>query len=207
MPSHPMSPASCSASAARQASRRGALLALATMAWSVCTLAAEAPAEPPKGAEEAAWRRELPAAKVLGRSEFRWRGFKLYDATLWSAAGRWGWEQPFALQLRYARSLSGSRLASTSIEEIRRIEPDRHPEAVLDRWSRQLQESFLDVKEGDELVAVYLPGQGLKLFTRESLRATWRDEQLARSFLGIWFHEATRDPASRRRLLGLEPAK
>ena len=51
MPSHPMSPASCSASAARQASRRGALLALSTMAWSVCTLAAEAPAEPPKGAE------------------------------------------------------------------------------------------------------------------------------------------------------------
>ena len=39
--------------------------------------------------------------------------------------------------------------------------------------------------------------RGLKLFTRESLRATWRDEQLARSFLGIWF---LKPRATRRRV-------
>lgn len=196
--------------AARAPSRRSVLLAMGTMAWSVCTLAAEPAADAPKAPQvpdDAAWRRELPAAKALGRSEFRWWGFKLYDATLWSAAPRFSWDQPFVLQLRYARALSGERLASTSIDEIRRIEPERHADAVLERWGRVLRESFPDVKEGDELAAVFLPGQGLKLYTRDRLQAQWRDEQLARSFLGIWFSEGTRDPASRRRLLGLDPAR
>ena len=58
----------------------------------------------------------------------------------------------------YARSLGGSRLASTSIGEIRRIRPDRHP-GPCSTDGPGSWESFPDVK-GDGLVAVFLPGQG-----------------------------------------------
>ncbi|MCB1940357.1 MAG: hypothetical protein KDE64_14300, partial [Rhodocyclaceae bacterium] len=60
------------------------------------------------------WRR-------LGSGSAHWLGFHLYDAALWAPPAGFSWSRPFALSLRYARDFSRERLASSSVDEIRRL--------------------------------------------------------------------------------------
>ena len=61
--------------------------------------------------------------------------------------------------------------------------------------------SFVDVKPGDQLLGVYLPGIGVRFFARSGLTAEIRDEAFARAFFAIWLDARTRAPKLRENLL------
>lgn len=63
------------------------------------------------------WRAELPAAQRLGAGDFTWFGLRLYTARLWAVGPVQDWNQPFALELLYHRSLSRDTLVKASLEE------------------------------------------------------------------------------------------
>ncbi len=142
----------------------------------------------------------LTGYAAVGSGSLRYFGLRIYDATLWSPGGVWSASQPFALELRYARSFEGAAIARRSIEEMRARRSV--PDATLARWEAQMRAIFPNVREGDRLIGVRQPGQGAVFYQDARKLGRIDDEAFADAFFGIWLHPATRAPALRARLLG-----
>jgi hypothetical protein len=188
-----MSSSSCSKKTNASPSRRG-------WRWAVlgCLLVSSL-------CSAASWRDELPQAVTLGEGDLRFLGFRIYHATLWAEQRPLQPDGEFALQLRYYRSISRQRLVQTSLDEMVRLSRTSIDAATLAQWNSTLSQAFTDVAPDDELVAVHLPGHGMRLYNRQRLLADIADTRLARAFFGIWLDEKTRDQGLRRQLMGLPP--
>lgn len=169
------------------------LLALVSLWWAPATNA-EKPADKP------AWAVFLPKAGEVGSGQFRWWGFLVYDATLWSPLGQYQPGGPFALTLRYARAVSKEDIVKASIDQMRELgfAVDRNPE-----WAQMLNQAMESVNAGDTLTGVYTPGQGAVFFYNDQLTGQI-DERLAKAFFAIWLDPRTTQPALRQALLGQE---
>ena len=143
---------------------------------------------------------QLTDFKPVGSGTLRFLGLPIYDATLWSPGGAWAANRPFALELRYARSFSGSAIARRSIEEIRGLRA--LPSATLMRWEQQMKALIPDVQAGDRLTAVRMPGKGVAFYRDTRKLGQIDDEAFAEAFFDIWLNPATRVPDLRARLLG-----
>lgn len=67
------------------------------------------------------WREDLPGARAVGTGQFKWFGFSIYEARLWSPNARPTLDNPFALELTYRREIKRGDLVEVSLEEIRRL--------------------------------------------------------------------------------------
>ncbi|WP_342050001.1 MULTISPECIES: chalcone isomerase family protein [unclassified Cupriavidus] len=153
-----------------------------------------------------AWRDAWPGTadvRMVGEGDFRWFGIRIYTAQLWAAQSPVTLDTPLALRLTYARGISGERLTDTSMDEIKRLAAVTIPEATLDQWRAALSRVLPDVRAGDVLTGVYLPGQGARFYAGDRALGALEDPMLARAFFSIWLDPSTRAPALRRHLLGL----
>lgn len=141
-----------------------------------------------------------PSWTVLGQGEMRWFGLRLYSAELWSSRERFDPEQTFALRITYARRFEGARLASASVDEMRRL--GYQDAAQLTRWQQTMNRVFPDVGEGDVLTGVYLPERGAAFYLGQRSLGEIEDREFARAFFAIWLDPRTREPALRQQLLG-----
>lgn len=142
---------------------------------------------------------ELNGLSLRGAGPLRWFGFKLYDSALYTPAGRaFDWSRPFALELRYAREIPGSKLVETSLEEMTRY---GMPEQFRARWRSHMVTAFPDVKEGDVLVGA-MDGGTVRFWFNGRLTHTVEDPLFGRIFFRIWLDPASRAPAVRQQLLG-----
>ena len=144
--------------------------------------------------------RDFPELRLAGEGRLRWLGLHIYDAALWVNGAKWNPEREFALDIRYARNLSGERLAGTSIDEIRRL--GFGDEARLARWSDDLARVFPDVKKGDRITGVNRPGVGAEFYYQGRLTGRIDDPEFARAFFAIWLDARTREPRLRESLFG-----
>lgn len=144
---------------------------------------------------------------LRGEGLLRWFGLSLYQARLWSAEtfDPLRWEQHgFALELIYARSLPGARIAEASLELMQAQRATKEESAARDAtWLRFMRASFPDVQAGDRIVGVYGPQAGCRFV--HNLRTTGEtpDSDFARAFFAIWLDSKTREPGLRKALLGL----
>jgi hypothetical protein len=146
---------------------------------------------------------ELPGARLIGRGTLRFLGLRIYEARLWAgaapSAADWA-AAPLALELQYARALDGARIAERSLTEMRRQE-DIATESAR-RWLGAMTQIFPDVKEGDRITGLNLPGIGARFFVNGQARGEVRDTDFARLFFGIWLSPRTSEPPLRDALLG-----
>ena len=192
----------------RAATRRNALQLGA--GWAIATALGLASAGSAQGAAlqgSAAMPEELqealPMAQALGTAKLRFLGLEIYQARLWVAKGfnASAWAQsPFALELNYARTLSGRLIAERSLKEMRR-------QASLDAqqetsWLADMLLSFPDVRSGDRITGLYTPAQGARFWLNGQARLGLRDAECSRLFFGIWLSEASSEPQLRASLLG-----
>ncbi|WP_374361965.1 chalcone isomerase family protein [Pseudoduganella danionis] len=187
----------------RQSGRYAVLYAGLYTLLMLCTSLISAPLHAAPAAGH--WRDELPAAIRLGGGELRWFGFRIYHATLWAEQQPFQPQRPFALQLQYHRNISRERLVDTSLDEIRRLSRKLPDSATLNRWRNTLLQAFTDVAPGDELIGVYRPGQGMRLYNQRQLLAEIDDAALAQAFFAIWLDERSHDQGLRQQLLGSAP--
>ncbi len=179
-------------------SRRRVLMAAALLP----VVGAHAQSPPPVGGpvEVAA---ELPGARLLGQAQLRFFGLHIYDARLWVGAAPltadWA-ATPFALELQYARSLNGEEIAERSLKEMRR--QGDISATVAERWLGNMKQLFPNVKPGDRITGVNVPGSGVRFFINGQFRGDPRDVDFARTFFGIWLSPRTSEPAMREQLLG-----
>ena len=181
--------------------RRHALLAAAF--WPSLGLRAQA-AAPAVPAELAS---ELPGARLLGSGRMTFLGLHIYDARLWAGAQAPGadWAAAaFALELIYARSLSGEKIAERSLDEMKRQGPI--DAAAGERWLGSMKQMFPDVKAEDRITGLNLPGTGARFYVNGKVRGEPRDTDFARLFFGIWLSPRTSEPALRESLLGRKPS-
>jgi Chalcone isomerase-like len=135
-----------------------------------------------------------------GKGEMRWFGLKLYNAELWVSSTRFDPAKVFALNLTYARNFAGARLASSSIDEMQK--QGKLDAAKAARWLKELERVFPDVKEGEQITGVYLPGKGAAFYHQGKLKGELADAELAQRFFDIWLDPRTTQPALRASLLG-----
>lgn len=169
----------------------------------VATLAAAtAPAAQARVAPDEV-HRYWPQARLVGSGRLRFVGLAVYDARLWSpvSPGPQDWQgQPLALELQYARSLHGERIAERSLDEMRRQGPIDAAQAKA--WLAQMKATFPDVHDGDRLTGFYRNPAPARFYLNGRARGEWTDEALARQFFGIWLAPQTSQPALREALFG-----
>lgn len=150
-------------------------------------------------------RKELPKALLVGQGTLRFFGLLVYDARLWAPQRldpeRYA-EQPFALELTYARRLEGEAIAERSIAEMRRIGP--FDDAQARQWLIMMKQAFPDVSANERLLGLNDGKGGVRFFHNGRLTAQLDDERYARLFFGIWLAPQTSAPALRAALLGLD---
>jgi hypothetical protein len=140
----------------------------------------------------------MPGAQQIGQAAFTRFGFSIYQAELWAPDGRYLPDQSFLLSLTYARNIGRTQIVQASLDEMQKLGA---PVALQAQWRTDLEEILVDVKEGDILSAIYLPGQGAEFYFQNKKTGTI-DEALARYFFGIWLDERTSEPKLRRSLIG-----
>lgn len=143
--------------------------------------------------------------KMQGDADMRWLGLRIYNASLWVPADS-GWkpDAPFALEIRYARSIKSSRLVDVSLEEMQRLQVAEPGE--LEAWRASLEAAFPDVERDDTIVGLREADGSVSFYHRGQPTVSITDPRFARAFFAIWFDERTRAPAVRQRLLGLANA-
>ena len=162
----------------------------------------------PDGWAAAPAQQSLPPAVVaatgelrrLGSGTMRWFGLHVYDAALWARGARWVADEPFALDIVYARDIAGRALADSSLAEIRRVGQDDPARSA--RWLETMQKLFPDVGRGDRLIGAQ-PRPGVASFwLGDRPLGSVEDAGFARAFFAIWLDPKTREPQLRQRLLG-----
>ena len=147
---------------------------------------------------------EWPGLRSVGTARMRFWGLHIYDAQLWASAefkASAYAQSPFALELLYARSLSGKAIAERSLQEMQR--QGAMPAEQAQTWLTAMERAFPDVKAGDRIVGAHTPGQGARFWFNGQPRPGLRDAEFSRRFFGIWLSDATSEPALRAQLLGL----
>ena len=146
----------------------------------------------------------LPEATVIGSGSFRWFGLKLYDASLWAARSSFNpdnWQNTsMALELNYARSLEGRRIAEASVDEMKKLgigSPAQHK-----AWDEAMKQVFLDVDKTTQLTGLYVPGQPTRFFRNGVAIGEIADPAFGPAFFAIWLHPKTTAPKLRTALLG-----
>ncbi len=172
---------------------KAVLLAALLLAAALC--AGAAPPLP------AAVNAESPALRTLGEGRLRFFGLHVYDSALWVAGEAWSMEKAFALDIRYAMNIKGRDLSKRSIEEMRKL--GFLDEAKLRRWEEAMDRVFPDIRPGDRLVGVNVPGREARFYSQEKLLGVVPDPEFARAFFGIWLDEKTSEPKLRSQMLRL----
>ncbi len=148
---------------------------------------------------------EWPAPRLHGQGRLRFLGLAVYDIHLWTplpalAASDWP-RAPLALEIVYARALSGQRIAQRSLQEMQRggaIAPEQ-----AERWLVAMTRLFPDVQPGDRITGVQRPGEAARFYVNGNVRGELADAEFTRLFFGIWLAPHTSQPALRHALLGL----
>jgi hypothetical protein len=147
----------------------------------------------------ASWR----TATFRGRGQLKFLGMLIYEARLWVQSG-WAEDRfadtPLALELEYARSLSGLRIAERSMKEMQgqaSIDPE-----ISQRWLSQMQSIFPDVKAGDRITGLLWPGDSARFFLNGKAIGAVMEPAFAKLFFGIWLSPKTSEPELRKALIG-----
>jgi hypothetical protein len=135
----------------------------------------------------------------VGSGTYRKLGFTIYHITLWAPDGKWDATKPYALQLRYTRSLSKETLANSTIDNIR--DENVADDATLARWTAGIKKTMPAVEDGDVMIGVVSPGEPTILYLNGAEIAKTKDEALAHAFFNIWLGDGA-DEDLKNALLG-----
>ncbi len=140
--------------------------------------------------------------RAVGQIEFRWFGFSVYDATLFSPTGRYDARSPYVLELTYRRALGGAAVAQTTLNEMQRL-GFNNPEQGA-KWQLLLTDWFSGIEQGTKLAAMH-NANGSTTFIRngKQVLGTITDPTFSRYFFGIWLDEKSRAPKLRNQLIGM----
>jgi hypothetical protein len=170
-----------------------ATLLAALLLASQATAAAHAAAAPPG----------LESLQEVGHGRLRWFGADIYQASLWSADGRApgaDGERALALSLAYERRFSRSELIRITAGEWQRLALAGAETRA--RWAVLLEGLWPDVRPGDTLTAIVLPGAETRFYDGRGPIGRIADPAFGPAYLAIWLDPRTAVRELRGELLG-----
>jgi len=144
----------------------------------------------------------IAAPKPYGVATLTWLFLTAYEASLWTDAPVWSKDSTFALVIVYRMSFTREELVERTVEEMARLSPQLDA-AARDRVSRALGKAFPDVKSGDRITALHIPGRPVSFFHNGAPTSQIADTDFADPFFGIWLSPQTSEPSVRAGLLRL----
>jgi Chalcone isomerase-like len=178
----------------RPAAHLALALALALAMTSARGSAVDAPPLPPRVMEL------VPNLKVQGGGELSFFGISVYDGYYWSPTRGWTHDGPFVLDLHYHRALDGEKIAERSVSEISKLRYGTAEQRA--RWGEEMKRLFPDVRKGDRITGVNLPGGVVRYFHNGKAIGEIADPGFSRAFFGIWLDPKTSELDFRQQLLG-----
>jgi hypothetical protein len=148
--------------------------------------------------------RHVPEARATGSGRLTWLGLTVYDARLYAigpidaAAFQ---RHPFALELTYARALSGKAIADRSHTEIARLGSGSAEQRS--GWLTAMQAMFPNVQPGQSIVGIHLPGRATRFYLDGRALGSIDDPDFGPAFFSIWLDPRTSAPQLREQLLAL----
>jgi hypothetical protein len=164
--------------------RSAAALALAL----ALGVAAPAQADVPRHVDRALGDDARPA----GSGRLTWFGLHVYDVRRFA-------DHPFALELTYARKLDGRAIAERSDSEIGRLGLGTADQRT--RWLQAMTALFPDVRAGQQLAGINVPGRGAEFYLDGRLLGRIDDPAFGPAFFAIWLDARTTAPELRASLL------
>jgi hypothetical protein len=146
---------------------------------------------------------ELSEPLLRGRAKLTVWGFEIYNASLWVTPAFNAADfsnHAFAIELAYLRDFKCEAIASRSMTEMAR--QANWNTAHRAHWEAQMRDVFPDVKAGDRITGVNVPGVGARFLINGKPGGEIRDPEFARFFFGIWLSAASSDTKMRLALLG-----
>ncbi len=144
---------------------------------------------------------DFDSLKPIGKAELKFLGFKLYDIELRGEKEKFSYEQKLAIKINYTKNFSKKELTQASIDEICRINNIKL-DTIEESYTKNFEKIFVDVKKGDEKIAVYDPNFGLTLFYNGKMTGFVNDKVFARRFIDIWLSDKARFKQVRNLLIG-----
>ena len=141
--------------------------------------------------------------KTMGKTPLSFLGFKLYDIELRTEKPEFSYDQKLEIRINYNKHFSKKELVETSINEICRINSLKK-EDIEQLYKSRFEELFVDVKEGDEKIAIYDPKFGLELYYNGQLTGKINDVLFAKRFIDIWLSEKASFKKVRNTLVGIK---
>ncbi|APV48499.1 hypothetical protein BWI17_01630 [Betaproteobacteria bacterium GR16-43] len=146
--------------------------------------------------------KEYPGLKELGEGRLRFLAIHVYDSSVWtSAPTAYTPNDLFALEIRYAISIKGKALSDRSLKEMKGL--GYTDEAKRARWEAEMDRVFPDLRPGDRIVGVNVPGKGARFYGQDKFLGAIDDPEFARAFFGIWLDDKTSEPSLRAKMLKL----
>jgi hypothetical protein len=141
----------------------------------------------------------------VGAGELTWLGRPIYDASLWTAHGHFsGYRsgEPVALSLWYRRDFSRDmllRITDTAWRRLGEVPTDRR-----ERWLATLRPLWSDVRPGDNVTTVVVPGGATRFYDERGFMGQIDDPEFGPAFLSIWLDSRSVVADLRVQLLGLD---
>lgn len=140
---------------------------------------------------------------TIGKTSLNFLGFKLYDIELKGEKAQFSYNQKLAIRIIYDKKFSKEELVNTSIDEICRINSIKK-EDIEKPYKSNFEKLFVDVKKGDEKIAIYDPKSGLELYYNGQLTGKINDPIFAKRFIDIWLSDKARFKKVRNILVGIK---
>jgi hypothetical protein len=144
----------------------------------------------------------IKAERPYGTASLTWLFLTAYDASLWTDAPVWSMKEPFALSIAYKMSFTREELVERTLEEMQRVVPGLS-QGALARFEARLRKVYPDVRRGERITALYVPGLPVRFFHNGTMTSQVEDADFAEPFFGIWLSPRTSEPSVRAGLLRL----
>jgi hypothetical protein len=135
--------------------------------------------------------------QLQGQGRMTFWGFDVYDARLYVGDQRG--QSGFALDLNYLRSLKGSDITKSTLDEMQRLGVS---EANRSAWGKRLEAIFPNVVSGSSLTAIHIPGRGTVFLHNGKSVGEIAGDDFAKAFFSIWLDPKTVAPKLRTALIG-----
>ena len=150
----------------------------------------------PSAGVSASVAKALPGAELRGQATFRYLGFQLYDARLFTKnAAPLNWSEDFGLELTYKRKLTQYDMVEATLREMKRVGPSLPIRTDLERC-------YKGVSPGDRYLAVSEGPDTLRFWYNGSAICTLRHPGIKTRFMSIFLGENTRSTRFTRALKG-----
>jgi hypothetical protein len=139
----------------------------------------------------------------IGKATISFFGIKFYDIELSGERSQFSYNQKLLIKIIYNKNFSKEELINASIDEICRINSLERKD-IETVYSERFEKLFVDVKKGDEKVAIYDPKFGLALYYNGKLNGKIKDTIFAKRFIDIWLSDKARFKDARNSLVGIK---